>query len=159
MSTKNDTAATPDSILAEMSALGEKAGEAIDQLLSQRKAVLDAAQARVSELDEQIQRLNELYKTAHGRYYVPVPSASSDAAEPAAAGPRTRRTKDELQKTAAAIVEFIAAKGRDGASGAEIKAEFPGVAGSIRDFVRKHAGVSLRDNGDSQRALRYLSPK
>ncbi|MCX7824846.1 MAG: hypothetical protein N2689_04750 [Verrucomicrobiae bacterium] len=40
---------------------------------------------------------------------------------------------------------------------ARIKARLRDVGGSIRDFVRKHAGVRLRDNGGAKRALGYVA--
>jgi hypothetical protein len=159
MPKESQSALNPADILREADAFTEKAAAAIDQLLAQRKAALDAVQARVAEFDAQIRRLNELYRSSTGRYYVPPPEAAEETSPPTEKTRRPRRSKSDLEACAKQIVAFIAAKGADGASGAEIKAAFPDVAGSIRDFVHKYAGVALADNGEAKRALRYLPPK
>jgi len=158
MSSKDSIAVEPSKLLREMDALAENAAAAIDQLISQRRTVLETARTRAAELDVQIQRLNELYKSANGRYYVPPPQGEKPAGEEEE-GKRIRRSKEELEQTAKGIVDFIATKGPEGASGAEIKARFSGITSSIKDFVLKYAGVTLRDNGAPKAAMRYLLPE
>ncbi|MCX7825154.1 MAG: hypothetical protein N2689_06310 [Verrucomicrobiae bacterium] len=158
MSSKDSPAVEPTKLLREMEALAENAAAAIDQLLSQRRSVLETAQKRAAELDTQIQRLNELYKSANGRYYIPPPQEQKPSDEEVEEGKRARRSKEELKKMAEAIVQFIASKGGEGVSGAEIKALFPGITLSIKEFVQKYAGVTLRDNGAPKAAMRYLPP-
>ena len=160
MPVKETPGVEPEKLLREMNMLAENAAAAIDQLLSQRKVLLDTAQARAAELATQVQRLNELYKSANGRYYV-LPAEEEKPAEAGeGAGRRTRRSKDELKQIAGAIVEFIASKGPAGASGAEIKAQFPGIfTMSIKDFIKTYGEMTLRDNGAAKVAMRYLPPE
>ena len=163
MNTKQNSSINATDILREASEFGEKAAAAIDQLLAQRRATVDAAKVRITEFNGQIQRLNEFYHSSTGHYYVPPPQSAETALGIASANgektPRVRRPKEELQKTAAAVVEFLASKGASGASGTEIRALFPDVTASVKDFVQKHTGVSLRDNGKPKAAMRYLPPK
>ena len=154
MPMNTESTVNPGDLLREMDALSGKAGEAIDQLLAQRRAILEAVQARTSELDAQIQRLNELYKTANGRYYIPPAEGEADTRPH-----RTYRRHSELVAYANEIVAFVASRSPDGVSGAAINERFPAISGgSIRAFVEKYAGVQLRDNGASRADLRYLPP-
>jgi RNA 3'-terminal phosphate cyclase len=159
MPVKETSGVEPEELLREMNMLAENAAAAIDQLVSQRKALLDTAQTRAAELTAQVQRLNELYKSANGRYYV-LPAEEQKPAEAGeGAGKRTHRSKAEGKQIAEAIVEFIASKGAAGASGAEIKARFPGIfTMSIKDFVKTYGELTLRDNGAAKAAMRYLPP-
>ncbi|MBI5396767.1 MAG: hypothetical protein HZA91_15845 [Verrucomicrobia bacterium] len=156
MPKNNDPSVSPDTILREMDSLGSKAGEAIDQLLAQKRAILESAHSKAAELDAQIQRLNELYKSSVGRYYIPPPK--TEAEEAGEETRRTRRDRGELETYAKEIVAFIACSGPKGVSGADIKERFPEVKSGIRDFIEKYAGVQLRDNGGARAAMRYLPP-
>ena len=153
MPQKDTTSVKPDELLRQADALGAQAAEAIDQLLAQRRAVLESAQTRVAQLEAQIERLNELYKTANNRYYIP-PLSEEKAPETSGA----RRTKPELEQMAKAIVEFVQSKGEAGVSGREIKAQFPGLTMSVKKLVQQYAGIALRDNGGVKAAMRYLPP-
>jgi hypothetical protein len=155
MPKNSDPTINPDNLLREMDSLGSKAGEAIDQLLAQKRSLLEAAHAKAAEFDNQIQRLNELYKSSVGRYYIP-PSKSEQEEEEGPA--RIRRSREELEAYAKEIVAFIACSGPRGLSGAEITERFPEVKGRIRDFIKKYAGVTIRDNGGARAAMRYLPP-
>jgi hypothetical protein len=154
MPKNTETTVNPADLLRDMDALGSKAGEAMDQLLAQRHAILESAQAKAKELDAQIQRLNELYKSANGRYYIP--PASTDAG---AKSRRPYRHRAELEAYAKEIIAFIASKSPKAVSGAEIKERFPNIPNAgIRAFVQKYAGVQLRDNGERGTARHYLPP-
>ena len=158
MSKNTDSTVNPEAILREMDVLGSRAAEAIDQLLAQRRVILETAKTRASEFDVQIQRLNELYKSGNGCYYIPPPKTEADK-EPAEESRRIRRSHEELEAYAKEIVAFVVSRGSAGVSGAEINERFPDIsAGSIRAFVQKHAGVRLPDNGAARSALRYLPP-
>lgn len=154
MPKNSDPSINPDSLLREMDSLGSKAGEAIDQLLAQKRSLLEAAHAKAAELDNQILRLNELYKSSVGRYYIPPPKSEEEEE----GSTRIRRSREELEAYAKEIVAFIACSGPKGLSGADITERFPEVKGRIRDFVEKYAGVTLRDNGGARAAMRYLPP-
>ena len=155
MPKNTEPSVSPDTLLREMDSLGSKAGEAIDQLLAQKRTVLESAHAKAAEFDNQIQRLNELYKSSVGRYYIPPPKSEEEEEE---GSTRIRRSREELEAYAKEIVAFIACSGPKGLSGAEIVERFPEVKGRIRDFVEKYAGVQLRDNGGARAAMRYLPP-
>ena len=158
MPTNTESSINPNDILRQMDALGGKVAEAIDQLLAQRRTILETAKAKASELDAQVQRLNELYKSANGRYYVPPPKTGADEEEEDGEFRRTRRGHAELEAYAKEIVAFVVSRSPNAVSGAEIRERFPDVKAGIREFVQKYAGVELRDNGAARAALRYLPP-
>jgi len=146
----------PDDLIREINALGSKVAGAIDQLLAERRAILEAARSEANKLDAQIQRFNELYKSANGRYYVPPPNSETE--ESAEEAHRTRRPRAELEAYAKEIVAFLVSRSPRALSAAEITERFPDVTGGVRQFVEKYAGVKLRDNGAAGVAVRYLPP-
>ncbi|MCX7824628.1 MAG: hypothetical protein N2689_03625 [Verrucomicrobiae bacterium] len=156
MPDNNQPRVNPDDLIREVNALGSKVAGAIDQLVAERRKILADAKAKVAEFDAQIQRLNELYRTANGRYYVPPPKSEEETAEEPR---RVRRPRAELEAYAREIVAFLVSRSPRAVSGAEIMERFPDITGGIRQFVEKYAGVKLRDNGAVGTAVRYLPPE
>jgi hypothetical protein len=118
--------------------------ESIDQLLRHKKEIDRKAEESKRLVDEQADKLNELYHKATGRYYLSSGNAGSNGANGVHGG---RRSIDELQADAKAIFEFVQTKGKEGVSGAEIRAQFPRVSGSIKAFVKKYTGADLKTEG------------
>jgi len=125
--------------------------QSIDQLLQHKKEIDRKAETDKLVLDAQVEKLNELYFKATNRYYVSSKKHDGVASEPRSG----RRSRKELETDAAAIVEFVQSKGKDGTGGGEIKERFPRITGGIKDFVKKYTGVTLRTEGEKS-LMRYF---
>jgi hypothetical protein len=126
--------------------------QSIDQLLQHKKEIDRKAETDKLVLDAQVEKLNELYYKATNRYYV----SSKKGQDGATGEPRSgRRSRKELEADAAAIVEFVQSKGKEGTGGGEIKERFPRITGGIKDFVKKYTGVGLRTEGEKS-LMRYF---
>ena len=126
--------------------------ESIDELLRHKKEVDRRAAEAKRLVDVQADKLNELYYKATGRYYL---SSGSNPGNGANGAGGSRRSKQELQAEAKAIVEFLQSKGADGVSGAEIREAFPRTPGSIKSFVKKYTGTDLKTQG-MKTSMRYF---
>src|SRR5437868_7105548 len=90
-----------DSIFKEVEALGARLTGGIDSLLKEKSEAKTAYEAKAEAIDEQVERLNELYHSATGRYYV----AGRKAKSSGSGGGGKRRTRAELEQDAAGVAE------------------------------------------------------
>src|SRR4051812_14127932 len=90
----------------------------IDQLLLHKKEIDRKAEEDKRAIDDQIEKLNDLYYKATNRYYLSSRKAAPEGA--GAGGKRERRSKQALEAEARAIFEFVQSKGKDGVRGGEI---------------------------------------
>jgi hypothetical protein len=125
----------------------------IDQLLKHKKEIDRKADEDKRTIDQQVDKLNELYHKATNRYYLssPKPTPVNGKAEG-----RQRRSREELEADALAIVQFVEAKGNDGATGAQIREQWPNVGPAIVKFVEKYGGGKIRTEGHKA-STRYFA--
>ena len=126
--------------------------QSIDQLLQHKKEIDRKAETDKLVIDSQVEKLNELYFKATNRYYVSSKKGNDGTPTDVRSG---RRSRKELEADAAAIIEFVQAKGKDGIGGGEIKERFPRITGGIKDFVKKYTGTTLRTEGEKS-LMRYF---
>lgn len=139
---------TPGSIEKMLSEQAGKVGHAIDRLMAE------------------VGPLNSIYERLTGKPYVNVSGASNGKKMKKATGStkgkggrRKRRSTDELQAQAKAMVEYIVAGKADGRTGSEIKKKFPiGEGITIKNFIEQYAGERVKTTG-KKAAMRYFSMK
>lgn len=142
-----------ESLFKELETMQGKAQSAIDGLMEEKQAAKKVYEEKAAALDQQIMRLDEVYKAASGRYYIGVERKGK---EEGTKGTRTRRTKEDMAAEAKAIVAFVASKGKDGVKGAEIKARFPKSGPSIVKFVEDNGGGRLTTSGQKASTKYYV---
>jgi hypothetical protein len=131
-----------DSLIEQLESMEGRAQAAIDALIEEKNAARSAFAANVIHLDDQIKRLDEVYKAASGRYYV-----GTGNKEKTDQAPRQRRSKEEMQAEAKDIIAFVANSGKDGVKGGQIRAQFPKVGTNIVKFLEANGGVRLTTTG------------
>jgi hypothetical protein len=139
-------AVSPDQVAKEienfLSGKETLIAQSIDQLFRSKKEIDRKVEEEKHNIDVKIEKLNELYHKATNRYYV-----STKKVDGSATTGRQRRSKDELRTDALAIFELIQSKGKEGASGGEIRERFPKVGPSVVGFVTKNGGGKIRTEG------------
>jgi hypothetical protein len=135
-----------DSLFKEVQSIGSKCQQGIDELLREQAEVRRAAEQRVQAIAEQVERLNELYHSATGRYYVSSRKDKAAAAAPAE-GKRGRRSIEDLKAQAEDVADFLKSKGRDGATAAEMRERFGKLSPGVKPFVEKHTDYKIKTEG------------
>lgn len=69
---------------------------------------------------------------------------------------RKRRSRDQLEAIAAEIVEFISGKGKEGASGNEIKSKFGDLLPSVNAWLKNYSTAKVKTTG-SKSKMRYFA--
>jgi hypothetical protein len=135
-----------ESLFREVQSIGSKCQQGIDELLKEQADIRRASEQRVQVIAEQVERLNELYHSATGRYYV---SSKKDKAANADAGDKRqgRRSSEELKAQAEEVVDYLKTKGRDGAKAGEIKERFGKLSPGVKPFIEKHTDYKIKTEG------------
>jgi hypothetical protein len=133
-----------DSLLKDVQLIGGRCRQGIDAMLREQAEVRRTAEQRVVTIAEQVERLNELYHAATGRYYV---SSRRDKAEPEAEAKRGRRSGGDLKALAEEVADFLKVKGREGARAAEIRERFGKLPPGVKPFVEKHTDYKIKTEG------------
>jgi len=139
-----------DSLFKEVEGFGGRAASGIDALLQEKKKVQASIEERLGLIDDQINSLNELHKSATGRYYISSPKTSS-----ASGSKGKRRSKEELQQTAAEVVAFIKSAGKEGVSGSDIKAKFGSLLPSVKGWLKLYAPDAKIGTSGERAAMKY----
>ena len=133
-----------ESLFKEVQSIGSRCQQGIDELLREQAEIRRAAELRVHEIAEQVERLNELYHSATGRYYV---SSKKDKPEPAGEGRQARRSGEDLKTLAEEVVDFLKTKGREGARAGELKERFGKLSPGVKPFIEKHTDYKIKTEG------------
>lgn len=137
----------PDVLFKQLGELALQAGTAIEALAMKKKEILQAAMVEIQAIEKQMIQLNPLYRQTSGVDHPAVKGLLSEGeSHGKTGGKRERRSREQLEADAKAIVELIS-KTKNGARGADIRATFPKIGPSIKDFVSKYAGVKLKTEG------------
>jgi len=115
----------------------------LENLDGERKRVL----ASFSEASEQIMRT--LRSLGHA------PNGTPTVEPKRRTKRRIRRGPEELKSEAQAIIELVKQKGRDGATGKEIRQQYPKVEPDIKGFVQKHGNRKVKTTGNKA-TMRYF---
>lgn len=67
---------------------------------------------------------------------------------------RIRRNPDQLKKYADSVYQLIRGAGSEGASGGDIRRQYPNVGQDIKGFLQKHGGHRVRTTGQKS-FMRY----
>ena len=135
-----------ESLFKEVQSIGSRCQQGIDELLREQAEIRRAAEERTGSIAEQVERLNELYHSATGRYYVS--SKKDKAAAKADGGERqARRSTADLKAQAEEVVDFLKVKGREGAKATEIKAKFGKLSPGVKPFIEKHTDYKIKTEG------------
>jgi hypothetical protein len=139
-------------LLKELQAMESRAQTAIDELMQKKRELRAEVEIRTSEIDKQIEKLDEVYKAASGRYYVGTVAHRSkgDGAK------RPRRSKEDMAAEAKAVYIFVKATGKDGTTGPEIREKFPQIGQSIVKFMEDNGGGKLTKTGASKSTKYYV---
>lgn len=135
-----------ESLFKEVQAIAGRCQQGIDELLREQASIRRATEQRVAVIADQVERLNELYHSATGRYYV-----SSRKDKPAEGtggeGKQTRRSAADLKALAEEVADFLKSKGRDGATAGEMKERFGKLSPGVKPFVEKHTDYKIKTEG------------
>ena len=135
-----------ESLFKEVQSIGSKCQQGIDELLREQTQIRQTAEQRIHVIAEQVERLNELYHSATGRYYVS--SKKDKAAAKADSGERqARRSSEDLKAQADEVVDFLKVKGREGAKATEMKAKFGKLSPGVKPFIEKHTDYKIKTEG------------
>ncbi len=152
----NQTSGKPvdvEGLFREAEGLGHRAASGIDELLKNKAEIMRAAEDRAGMIDEQIDRLNELYRTATGKNYIN-PSKGKDGGKGEGKG---RRSADQLKQQATELAEFIKSKGKDGATAAEVKGRFGKIIPSVKEFLGKYGdGAKVKLTGERSGTVYHI---
>jgi hypothetical protein len=140
-----------DSLIQQLESMEGRAQAGIDALIEEKNAARSAFAAKVIHLDDQIKRLDEVYKAASGRYYV-----GTGHKEKGDGAPRQRRSKEEMQAEAKDVIAFVANSGKEGLRGGEIRARFPKVGQNIVKYIEDNGGVRLTATGHKSLTKYFL---
>ena len=133
-----------ESLFKEVQSIGSRCQQGIDELLREQAEIRRVAEQRVQDIAEQVERLNELYHSATGRYYV---SSKKDKAEPAGEARQIRRSGEDLKTLAESVVDFLKTKGREGARAGELKERFGKMSPGVKPFIEKHTDYKIKTEG------------
>jgi hypothetical protein len=134
-----------ESLFKEVESIGSRCQQGIDELLREQAEIRRATEQRLQVISEQVDRLNELYHSATGRYYV---SSKKDKAEPdGGEGRKLRRSSEDLKAQAEEVADYLKSKGRDGAKAGEIKERFGKLSPGVKPFVEKHTDYKIKTEG------------
>ena len=134
-----------ESLFKEVQSIGSKCQQGIDELLKEQAEIRRASEERVNVIADQVERLNELYHSATGRYYV---SSKKDKAGAAPADKRqARRSGEDLKAQAEEVADYLKSKGREGARAGEIKERFGKMTPGVKAFVEKHTDYKIKTEG------------
>lgn len=143
-----------ESLFKKVESFGTEIAQGVDALLREKAEAKASYDSKAEAIDEQVDRLNELYHSATGRYYV---SSKKDKAKGGSEGgeKRTRRTEEDLKRDAEELANAIKGAGKDGAKGADLKLVAKPMAGqSIKDFIETHTDYKIRTVGERAQ-MRY----
>jgi hypothetical protein len=145
-----------ENLFKKVEALGSEVSGGIDALLREKAEAKAAYEKKADAIDEQVDRLNELYHSATGRYYVSSKRKVGDGVDNGKTGEgRKRRGEDDLKADAEKLADAIKAAGKDGATGSALKQVAKPMAGqSIKDFVEKYTDYKIKTTGERAQ-MRY----
>jgi hypothetical protein len=150
-----ETKANIDNLLKEVREISGKVNDGINALLAERAELERQTGERMKLIDHDIQQLNGVYLSATGKNHPKVGGGVRTSTRKKPGRPkkakgekRVRRSKGELAKLGSQVVAFIRKSGKDGASGAEIKAKFGDLLPSIRAFLKSNVpDAKIRTSG------------
>ena len=143
-----------ESLFKEVQSIGSKCQQGIDELLKEQAEIRRASEERIGLIAEQVERLNELYHSATGRYYV---SSKKDKAVKADGGERqARRSSADLKAQAEEVVDFLKVKGREGAKAGELKEKFGKLSPGVKPFIEKHTDYKIKTEGEKAGTVYYI---
>lgn len=143
-----------ESLFKKVEALGSEVSGGIDALLREKAEARAAFEVKAESIDEQVDRLNELYHSATGRYYVSSKKDKDKGGE-SSSGKIVRRNEDQLRADAEELANAIKGAGKDGAKGGALKQIAKPMAGqSIKDFVEKFTDYKIKTVGERAQ-MRY----
>jgi len=120
----------------------------VDDVVRKLKHRRDVLMEEVNLLEAELDRLG-------GRRRKPGPKPEGAASQPGRKV-RKRRSREQLESMAAGIVEFIRGKGKEGASGNEIKAEFGDLLPSVNAWLKNYSTAKVKTQG-SKSKMRYFA--
>ncbi len=118
------------------------------QLLAPLHEQVEAQEAIIKEAQGKIAEISRIIGSITGK-----PAKSGGAT----GGTRQRRTKEELEHTAAEVVGFIKQSGATGVSGSEIKGKFDSLLPSIKEFLKLYAPDFKLTTKGEKAAMTYHS--
>lgn len=135
---KDEPKDNPEASLFDAAALKEELKRVRDKHLKGAKAQLDTYKAERDALNDKIDKLQAQIDEASGE------DISKTIRKPAT-GEKKRKSEEELAKDAKAVHEFVKTKGKEGATGSELKAKFGKLSLAWKPFVEKYGdGMKLR---------------
>jgi hypothetical protein len=75
---------------------------------------------------------------------------------PARRSKRVRRKREDLEALAQKIIEFIGSKGKVGASGGEIKAEFGSLLPSVNAWLKEYSKAKFKTTGAKSKTRYFV---
>ena len=120
----------------------------VDDVVRKLKHRRDVLMEEVNLLQAELDRLG-------GRRRKPGPKPEGTATQPGRKL-RKRRTREQLKSMAAEIVEFVRGKGKEGASGNEIKAQFGDLLPSVNAWLKNYSTAKVKTTG-SKSKMRYFA--
>lgn len=121
----------------------------VDDVVRKLKHRRDVLMEEVNLLEAELDRLG-------GRRRKPGPKPEGAAASQPGRKVRKRRSREQLESMAADIVKFIGGKGKEGASGNEIKAEFGDLLPSVNAWLKNYSTAKVKTTG-SKSKMRYFA--
>jgi hypothetical protein len=143
-----------ESLFKEVQSIGSRCQQGIDELLREQAEIRRATEQRIEIIAEQVERLNELYHSATGRYYV---SSKKDKADAAPAEKKQgRRSTEDLKAQAEEVADYLKSKGREGAKAGEIKERFGKLSPGVKPFIEKHTDYKIKTEGAKAGTVYYI---
>jgi len=106
--------------------------------------------AELQVVEDQISRLSG--RTSRKR----TPSADNANGTPGTRRKRVRRSREDLEAMAQKIIDFIGSKGKAGASGGEIKAEFGNLLPSVNAWLKLYSKTKFKTTGSKSKTRYYV---
>lgn len=110
------------------------------------RQTLEANVGEIEQLQEQLAEIEPELKQTKTRTKAKAKGKGTD-------GKRERRSKEQLEKDAAAIIQMVKAAGKSGVSTDQIRGRFKKVGASITTFVKKHGKIELKNEGSKKEPI------
>lgn len=117
----------------------------VDDIIRRLRVRRDQLVAEVDVIDRELARLGGGTRGATGK-----------VARGAKRAGRKRRSRSDLEARAAEVVQFISDKGKEGATGKEIKAQFGALLPSVNAWLKNYSKAKVRTTG-AKAAMRYYA--